>query len=109
MARVGKTGDSSCELSWWLPFLQHVHGVLERAENGGVNDSVICANLSPDEARHSRQLYNVVVLWFSGSLLELWARLKALVREGVQLRGVHCTNSVTLAHGADSLVCCSPS
>ena len=33
--------------------------ILERAENGGAGDSALCAMPTQDEARHSRQLYNV--------------------------------------------------
>ena len=47
-----------------------MHNLLERAENGGSNDPVICAKLSSKEARHSRQLYHVLVLLVTGRALD---------------------------------------
>ena len=50
--------------------LPSIHDLLERAENGGASDSVLCAKLTRDEARHSRQLYCVLVLLVTGRALD---------------------------------------
>ena len=55
-----------------------------------MNDSVTCANLSIDEARHRRQLYYVLVLLVTGRALNK-----------VQSSGEAMVQN--LAHGADSL------
>ena len=49
--------------------LPSAHDHLERAENGGASDSVLCAKLTQDEARHSRHMYSGS--WFIGMLLAL--------------------------------------